>query len=75
MKGDRHYVLTYYKKTLLERMEDYKKLIPVLSVFGSNEDARLETKQEIDNLISGMSTEDQQGLLKSLLDGKNPSKG
>ena len=75
MKGDVKNAQTYYKKTLLERMEDYKKVISKLSVFGASEDVRLETRQQLVNEISDMSADAQQRLLKSLIDSKNPSKG
>ena len=75
MKGDVKNAQTYYKKTLLERMEDYKKVISKLSVFGASEDVRLETRQQLVNEISDMSADAQQRLLKSLIDSKNLSKG
>ncbi|NMJ87493.1 MAG: hypothetical protein EX285_06610 [Thaumarchaeota archaeon] len=75
MKGDSDYEQTYYKKTLLERMEGYKKVISKLSVFGASEDVRLETRQQLVNEISDMSADAQQRLLKSLIDSKNLSKG
>ncbi len=74
MKGDSDYTQTYYKQTMEEKMEDYRKVISKLSVFGASKDVRLETKQQLDNETSGMSEEQLQGWLKSMRDSKNPSK-
>ncbi len=46
MKGDREYVQTYYKKSREERAEDYRKLIPKLSVFGMDEKSKLREQVE-----------------------------
>tara|TARA_Y100000780_G_C13666609_1_gene410732 strand:- start:753 stop:1094 length:342 start_codon:yes stop_codon:yes gene_type:complete len=73
MKGDSDYVQTYYKHTRDEKMRDYARVMPRLSIF--TPDPSIRTKQQLDSVISDVSTEDQQGLLKSLLDSKNPSKG
>jgi len=73
MKGDSDYTQTYYKQTIEEKMRDCEKVIPGLSIF--TPDPSIKTKQELISAVSGMSTEDQQGWLKSLRDSKNPSKG
>ncbi len=37
IKGDKEYAMTYYKKSREERSEDYRRLMPKLSVFGIDE--------------------------------------
>lgn len=46
IKGDREYVLTYYRKSREERAEDFRKVIPKLSVFGSDEGSTVREQVE-----------------------------
>src|SRR5574340_1729546 len=46
IKGDREYVLTYYRKSREERAEDFRKVIPKLSVFGSDEGSTMREQVE-----------------------------
>lgn len=46
IKGDREYVLTYYRKSREERAEDFRKVIPKLSVFGSDEGSKIREQVE-----------------------------
>jgi hypothetical protein len=49
IKGDREYVLTYYRKNREERAEDFRKVIPKLSVFGSDE--RSTMREQVESAI------------------------
>jgi site-specific recombinase XerD len=46
VKGDREYVLTYYRKSREERAEDFRKVIPKLSVFGGDEESKIREQVE-----------------------------
>ncbi len=46
IKGDREYVLTYYRKSREERAEDFRKVIPKLSVFGTDEKSKVRERVE-----------------------------
>jgi integrase len=46
IKGDREYVLTYYRKSREERAEDFRKVIPKLSVFGGEEGSKIREQIE-----------------------------
>lgn len=46
IKGDREYVLTYYRKSREERAEDFRKVIPKLSVFGTDEKSKIRERVE-----------------------------
>ncbi|MEM3085496.1 MAG: hypothetical protein QXP61_10495 [Nitrososphaerales archaeon] len=63
LKGDKEYVLTYYKKSREERPEDYRKMISKLSVFVPDDQARL--REEVDEAIKTLK-EDLAGLLDYL---------
>ncbi|MGI0070453.1 MAG: hypothetical protein ACREAN_09410, partial [Nitrosopumilaceae archaeon] len=52
IKGDREYVLTYYRKNREERAADYRKVVPKLSVFSNNEEPT--AKEEIEAKIRSM---------------------
>ncbi|MGQ0791269.1 MAG: hypothetical protein ACT4NJ_03485 [Nitrosopumilaceae archaeon] len=67
IKGDKEYVMTYYRKSREERAQDYRKVTPKLLVFAEEKDAR----QEIEDKIRTMSKDDLSGLLEFLKNGKN----
>lgn len=56
IKGDREYVLNYYRKSRDERAEDYRKVIPKLSVFGCDE--RSKTREEIEAKVRCIGADD-----------------
>ncbi len=62
IKGDREYVMTYYRKSRQERAEDYRKAMPKLSVFQAQEvkDIREQAREELDT----MSKDDLKALLE-----------
>ena len=59
IKGDTDYALTYYKKTLDERMKDYRRAMPKLSVFGSNEDSLLKEREKLLEAVRDNATPEQ----------------
>ncbi len=65
IKGDREYVLTYYRKNREERAEDYLKVIPKLSVFSSEEVPN--AREEIEAKIKSMG-QDELARLQEFLD-------
>lgn len=64
IKGDREYVLTYYRKSMEERAADYQRVIPKLSVFGSDE--KYIVKDQIASKIKDMKDQDLARLQKFL---------
>jgi integrase len=56
IKGDREYVLTYYRKNREERAEDYRKVVPKISVFSSEE--KPSAREEIETKIKSMGQDD-----------------
>lgn len=63
-KGDKDYALTYYRKSREERAEDYRKMIPKLSIFDTPEKYKL--REQIQNDIKGLS-DDQLAKLRELI--------
>ena len=51
-RGDKDYALTYYRKSKDERVEDYKKMIPKLSIFDTPEKYKL--REQIQHEIKGL---------------------
>ena len=72
IKGDRDYVLTYYKKSREERAREFRKVMPKLFVFTSDPDAEL--NQQLESKINDMDSADKLSLLKFLKDGKKLNK-
>ncbi len=70
IKGDKEYVLTYYKKNREERAKDYKKVTPKLLVFSEEKNPRREFEDEVRN----MSDADLDVLLEFVKNGKNQSR-
>ena len=66
IKGDSEYLMTYYRKSREERVEDFRKVIPKLLVFSEPEDTRKSVEDEIKNL----SKDDLADVLKFLRNGK-----
>ncbi len=64
IKGDREYVLTYYRKNRDERATDYQRVIPKLSVFGSDE--KYKVRDQIAAKIKDMKDQDLARLQKFL---------
>ena len=56
VKGDREYVLTYYRKSREERAEDFRKVIPKLSVFGSDEGSKI--REQVEAKVKTLSDDD-----------------
>ncbi len=56
VKGDREYVLTYYRKSREERAEDFRKVIPKLSVFGSDEGLKI--REQVEAKVKTLSDDD-----------------
>ena len=56
VKGDREYVLTYYRKSREERAEDFRKVIPKLSVFGSDEGSKI--REQVEAKVRTLSEDD-----------------
>ena len=52
IKGDREYVLTYYRKNREERAEDYRKVVLKISVFSSDETPS--AREEVEAKIKSM---------------------
>ncbi len=56
------YVFTYYKKSREERAEDYRKVIPKLSVFTMDEKSKI--RKEVEETIKTMKDHDLATLLE-----------
>ncbi len=56
VKGDREYVLTYYRKSREERAEDFRKVIPKLSVFGVDEGTKI--RDQVEAKVKTLSDDD-----------------
>ncbi len=71
IKGDREYVLTYYRKSREERADDYRKIIPKLSVFQAEEvkDIREQAREKLDTM-----TKDDLKALLEYIDSKRVSR-
>lgn len=68
IKGDREYVLTYYRKSREERATDYRKVVPKISVFGSDE--RSKVRDQIAEKVRSMKDDDLARLQKFLRTAK-----
>lgn len=68
IKGDMEYVLTYYRKSREERATDYRRAIPKLSVFGSDE--KYMVRDQIAAKIKSMKDDDLARLQKFLKTAK-----
>ncbi len=55
MKGDKKYVLTYYKKSREERATDYKKVIPKVSIFSTDEKYKL--REQVNAQVNALDDE------------------
>ena len=64
IKGDREYVLTYYRKNREERAEDYRKVVLKLSVFSSDDTPS--AREEIEAKIQSMGQDELARLQKYL---------
>jgi hypothetical protein len=62
IKGDKEYVLTYYKKSREERAEDYRKVIPKVSVFTVDEKSKI--RKQVEETIREMKDKDLATLLE-----------
>ncbi len=69
IKGDKEYVLTYYKKSREERAEDYRKILPKLSIFGADEKSKL--REQVEATIRKMKDKDMERLLEFIQNGKS----
>ena len=67
IKGDKAYVFTYYKKSREERAEDYRKVIPKVSVFAMDEKSKI--RKQIEETIKDMKDKDLAALLE-FMNGK-----
>lgn len=56
IKGDREYVLTYYRKSREERAEDFRKVIPKLSVFGGDEGSKI--REQVEAKVRTLNSDD-----------------
>ncbi|MBI3640672.1 MAG: tyrosine-type recombinase/integrase [Thaumarchaeota archaeon] len=68
VKGDREYVLTYYRKSREERAEDFRKVIPKLSVFGGEEGSKI--REQVEAKVKAL-TEDELAKLQEFLKTAN----
>jgi integrase len=66
--GHKAYLMTYYKKSREERAEDYRKLMLKISVFGTEEKAKI--REQVEQEIKALKTDELAALLKSIQDGK-----
>ncbi len=64
VKGDKEYALTYYRKSREERAEDYRKIIPKLSVFSLDEQSKI--RKEVEQAVRKLSDDDLARLQKYL---------
>ncbi len=62
-------VFTYYKKSREERAEDYRKVIPKLSVLTMDEKSKI--RKEVEETIKTMKDHDLATLLELIKNGKN----
>ncbi len=68
IKGDKEYVLTYYRKSREERAEDYRKVTPKLCVFEPDEASKL--RDDIRESIDGLDRDTLQALQEFLKTAK-----
>ncbi len=69
IKGDKNYVMTYYKKTKEERARDYRKVMPKLCLFGTNEEEKVREQAVAE--LNRMDIEQVGRLLQFMKNGKN----
>lgn len=67
--GHKAYLITYYKKSREERAEDYRKVMPKLSVFALDEKSKI--RKQVEETIKTMKEEDMGRLLEFIKNGKN----
>lgn len=70
VKGDKEYVLTYYRKSRDERVSDYRKVIPKLTVFDYDSTDKAMVKQKLKDELYFMSEDEQRRLLDSIKGNK-----
>jgi integrase len=68
IKGDAEYVFTYYKKSREERAEDYRRVMPKLSLFSSGEDMKV--RELLDQELNVMKKNDLTAVLEFIKNGK-----
>ncbi len=71
VKGDAEYVFTYYKKTREERAEDYRQVIPKVSIFDTDSKS---SREQVQEEMNKMSKEELDGLLDFIRKGNNLSR-
>lgn len=69
IKGDKAYIMTYYKKSREERAEDYRKMIPKLSVFVPDDQVKI--RDQVEEAIKTLKKEDLGRLLEFIKNGNN----
>ncbi len=67
IKGDKEYVMTYYKKDREERAQDYSKVMPKLSIFTMDERSRV--RKQVEEAMKEMKDKDLAVVLE-FLNGK-----
>jgi len=65
------YLFTYYKKSREERAEDYRKIIPKLSVFVPDDQTRI--REQVEEAINTLKKEDLASVLE-FINGKMPAR-
>jgi len=63
IKGDKDYVLTYYKKNREERAADYRKVMPKLLLFSTDEE-RTSLKKKLSEELKGLNEKDLASVLE-----------
>jgi len=63
IKGDKDYVLTYYKKNREERAADYRKVMPKLLLFSTDEE-RTSLKKKLAEELKGLNEKDLTAVLE-----------
>jgi hypothetical protein len=71
IKGDKEYAMTYYKKNREERAEDYRKVMPKLSVFENNESVKV--REQVEDAIKTLKEKDLTALLEFIKTAKGQS--
>ncbi len=66
--GHKAYLITYYKKSREERAEDYRRVMPKLSVFALDEKSTI--RKQVEETIKTMKDEDVGRLLEFIANGK-----
>ncbi|MFQ5941442.1 MAG: hypothetical protein ACE5KA_07085, partial [Nitrososphaerales archaeon] len=68
IKGDAEYVFTYYKKSREERAEDYRIVMPKLSVLSNDERSKL--REQVNEAIKTLKHKDLAALLEFIRTAK-----